>query len=53
MKQIDKLIINTSSTHRYESAKLKTKQPFDPSKMLPNPKYLEMSAVAKRNVLAV
>jgi len=32
---------------------LKTKKPFDPSRMLPDPKYLEMSKAAKRYALVV
>lgn len=32
---------------------LKEKQPFDPSKMSPNPKYVEMSKVARHYALAV
>ena len=31
---------------------LRRKQPFDPSKMTPDPRYLEMSAVARHYVLA-
>ena len=32
---------------------LKTRKPFDPSRMHPNPKYLEMSKAARYYALAV
>ncbi len=32
---------------------LKTRNPFDPSRMQPEPKYLEMSKAAKRYALVV